>query len=310
MKENEEDVQIIHVPDTNIVYAQDKVNIDAMVSTARAYPRNIQRAKKNAVDIVSMDEATAQTCTYSVPRGGRAITGPSVHLAKILAQQWGNLRIEAKVVDISATHITSEAVCFDLESNFALKTQVKRSIVAKNGRRFPEDMITVTGNAANSIALRNAILAVIPRPVVDAVYNAAIQTLTGDVSDEKKLRKRARTIVDKMMGTYAITEEQVLSAIGKASVDFITADDLAVLIGIGTSIKEGDTTIEQAFSNKSNEPIKPETATNPNERAKELITSATSLKELDQRISTLPLSMREYWKEEIAAKQESFTENN
>ena len=55
---------------------------------------------------------------------------------------------------------------------------------------------------------------------------------------------------------------------------------------------------------------KPETATNPNERAKELITSATSLKELEQRISTLPLSMREYWKEEIAAKQESFTENN
>jgi hypothetical protein len=309
MSENTES-ESVQVITTDLVYQQDKAMADLQISTAKLYPRNIQRAKKNAVDIVSMDEATAQTCTYSVPRGGRAITGPSVHLAKILAQQWGNLRIEAKVVDISATHITSEAVCFDLESNFALKTQVKRSIVAKNGRRFPEDMITVTGNAANSIALRNAILAVIPRPVVDAVYNAAIQTLTGDVSDEKKLRKRARTIVDKMMGTYAITEEQVLSAIGKASVDFITADDLAVLIGIGTSIKEGDTTIEQAFSNKSNEPIKPETATNPNERAKELITSATSLKELDQRISTLPLSMREYWKEEISAKQESFTENN
>lgn len=256
MSENE-NMEIVQVADAQIIYQQDRASIDTQISTAKAYPRNIQRAKKNAVDIVSIDQETAQTCTYSVPRGGKAITGPSVHLAKILAQCWGNLRIEAKVVDISGTQITSEAVCFDLENNIAIKTQVKRSITDKTGRRFKEDMITVTGNAANSIALRNAILAVIPRPIVDSVYKAAIETITGDVSDATKLKKKARTVIDRMMGTYNVTEAQVLKIIGKAAIDFVTAEDLSTLIGVGTAIKDGDTTVEAVFNSGGSAPSGP-----------------------------------------------------
>jgi len=102
--------ELITVVDASVVYQQDKAAIDTMIATAKSFPRNMQRAKKNCVDIVTIDQETAQTCTYSVPRGGKSITGPSVHLAKIIAQQWGNLRIESKVVDISATQVTSEAI--------------------------------------------------------------------------------------------------------------------------------------------------------------------------------------------------------
>src|SRR5687768_13694267 len=84
----------------SIIYQQDKAAIDMQISTAKAYPRNIKRSTENAIAIVTIDAETAKTCTYSVPRGGKPITGPSVHLAKILAQVWGNLRIEAKVVSI------------------------------------------------------------------------------------------------------------------------------------------------------------------------------------------------------------------
>jgi hypothetical protein len=229
-----------------IVYQQDKAAIDMQISTAKAYPRNIKRATENALAIVTIDAETAKVCTYSVPRGGKAITGPSVHLAKILAQTWGNLRIEAKVVAIDATQITSEAVCFDLESNLAIKTQVKRSITGRQGR-FNEDMITVTGNAANSIALRNAILSVIPRSVVDKVYNTAKQVITGDVSDKNKLIAKRKQVFDGLKDTFSLTEKEILSAVGKAAIDHVTADDLVVLIGIGTAIRDGDTTVEQAF---------------------------------------------------------------
>ncbi len=85
-----DELQIVQVaPDT--VYQQDKASIDIQISTAKAFPRNIKRATDNAIAIATLDVDTAKTCTYSVPRGGKAITGPSVHLAKILAQQWGNL---------------------------------------------------------------------------------------------------------------------------------------------------------------------------------------------------------------------------
>jgi hypothetical protein len=229
-----------------IIYQQDKAAIDVQISTAKAYPRNIKRATENAIAIVTMDLETAKTCTYSVPRSGKAITGPSVHLAKILAQVWGNLRIDAKVVSIEDRQLTSEAVCFDLENNLAIKTQVKRSIMGKQGR-YNDDMITVTGNAANSIALRNAVLSVVPRAIVDKVYNAAKQTITGDISDNTKLIAKRKKVFDGLKDTYNVTEKEILTAIGKAAIDHVDGDDLVVLIGIGTAIKDGDTTIEMAF---------------------------------------------------------------
>lgn len=244
--ENTNIVEVVEEVSPQVIYQQDKAQIDVQISTAKAFPRNLKRSIENALAIVTMDKETAATCTYSVPRGGKAITGPSVHLAKILAQVWGNMRVEAKVVLIDNKQITSEAVCFDLENNLAIKAQVKRSIVGKNGR-FNDDMITVTGNAANSIALRNAVLSVVPRAVVDKIYNAAKQTITGDISDKTKLISKRKQVLDGLKDTYNLTEKEILSAVGKAAIDHLTSDDLVVLIGIGTAIKDGDTNIDLAF---------------------------------------------------------------
>jgi len=251
---NEEVTIIETVPDA--IFQADKALIDQQIATAHAFPRNIKRATDNSVAIVTMDKETAETCTYSVPRGGKAITGPSVYLAKIIAQQWGNMRVEAKVISVDNKQVTSHAVCWDLESNLAIKVEVKRSVIGKNGR-FNDDMITVTGNAANSIALRNAVLAVVPKAVVDKVYKAAKEVITGDVSDENKLKAKRRQVVDGLKGTYNVTEAEVLSAVGKASLDHLTADDIVVLIGVGTAIKDGDTTIDYAFKKVKDAP-KPE----------------------------------------------------
>ncbi len=243
----EQEDMTLQVSPTEITYQQDKAFIDMQISTAKAFPRNIRRAIQNAVAIVGINQKTAEVCTYSLPRGGKPITGPSVHLAKILAQCWGNLRIDAKVVNIDQTHVTSEAVCFDLENNLAIKTQVKRLIIGKKGARFSEDMITVTGNAANSIALRNAVLSVIPRGVVDEVYAAAKNAITGDISDQVKLVAKRKQVVEGLKDGFNVTEAEILKAIGKASIDFITAEDIITLTGIGTALKEGDTTVDQAF---------------------------------------------------------------
>jgi len=250
-----EEITITEVQDASVIYNQDKAFIDVQIATAKTYPRNLKRAVDNSIAIVTMDQETASTCTYSLPRGGKPITGPTVHLAKILAQQWGNLRCEAKVVEIGQKQITSQAVAFDLENNLAIKVEVKRSIMSKNGR-FNDDMITVTGNAANAIALRNAILAVIPRAVVDKVYNEAKRTITGDLSDQTKLLAKRKKVFDGFKETYALTEQEILSAIGKAAIEHVTQDDLVVLIGIGQAIKDGETTVNDAFRPKQTTAMK------------------------------------------------------
>jgi hypothetical protein len=241
-----EQLVVLKGEETQIIYQQDKATIDTMISTAKAYPRQLKRVIDNCIAIVTLDTETASTCTYSVPRGGKTVTGPTVHLAKILAQQFGNIRIEAKVISIEQKHITSQAIAFDLENNLAIKVEVKRSIMGKTGR-FNDDMITVTGNAANSIALRNAVLSIIPKAIVDKVYNEAKRTITGDLSDKTKLIQKRKQVIDALKDTYGVSEEEILSSIGKVSIDHVTIDDIVVLIGIGTAIKDGDTSVEQAF---------------------------------------------------------------
>jgi citrate lyase gamma subunit len=230
----------------SVIYNQDRAVIDTQIATAKAYPRNIKRAIDNAMAIVTLDQETAESCSYAVPRQGKSITGPSVHLAKILAQQWGNMRIEAKVVDVDMTHVTSQAIAFDLETNIAIKVEVKRSIIGKQGR-FGEDMITVTGNAANAIALRNAILTVIPKGAVDKVYKAAQEKVTGNLSDENKLNARRKQVVEGLISAFFITEAQVCGAVGKQSTAHIGAKEIGELVAIGQAIKDGDVTIESAF---------------------------------------------------------------
>jgi hypothetical protein len=250
-----EEVKVTEVQDMSVIYSQDKAVIDTQIATAKAYPRNMKRAVENSVFIVTLDEETASTCSYSLPRAGKVITGPTVHLAKIIAQNWGNLRVEAKVVSIDKTTLTSQAIAFDLENNLAIKVEVKRSIMTKTGR-MNDDMITVTGNAANAIAMRNAILNVIPRGVVDKIYNEAKNKITGDLSNDTKLSLKRKKVFDGFKTTYDVSELEVLSAIGKAAIEHVTQDDLVVLIGIGQAIKDGDTTVDLAFRPKKTNALK------------------------------------------------------
>lgn len=260
--ENQTDeIVITEASNTDVIYSQDKAAIDMQISTAKAYPRNITRSVNNSIAIVTMDKETAATCTYSVPRGGKPITGPSVHLAKILAQNWGNLRVEAKVISTDQKTVTCQAIAFDLENNLAIKVEVKRSIMTKTGR-MSDDMIVVTGNAGNSIALRNAVLSVIPRAIVDKVYNEAKKMITGDVSDKTKLLAKRKQVFDALIDSYQVTEKEILAAIGRSSINHVDANDLVVLIGIGQAIKDNDTTVELAFKTPKN------TATGDEKKAK------------------------------------------
>lgn len=226
----------------------ERANIDIQVSTAKQYPRSISRCANNAVAIATMDKDTAQSCGYALPRGGKPITGPSVHLAKIIAQQYGNLRAEAKVVEITDKQVVSRGTAWDLENNYAVSFEVRRSIIGRNGNRFSDDMITVTGNAANSIAYRNAIFGIVPKSITDKAYKAAQHLITGDLSDEEKLIKRRDGAIKHFINTYGITEEEVIKLCGKHTVNQIQADEIALLLGFAQSLKDGDTTVEELMA--------------------------------------------------------------
>lgn len=223
----------------------ERANVDSQVATAKQYPRNIRRSIDNSIVMATMDNETAQSCGYALPRGGKPITGPSVHLAKIIVSNWGNMRTEAKVVQITDKQIISRGTAWDLETNVASAFEVRRSIIDKKGNRFSDDMITVTGNAANSIAYRNAVFSVVPKAVVDKVYKAAQKCITGDLSDNEKMLKRRNDAIRFFNDEWGITEEEVVKLCGKQTVNQIKADEIALLLGMAQSLKDGDTTVDE-----------------------------------------------------------------
>jgi hypothetical protein len=221
-----------------------RAEIDIQIATAKKYPRSIKRFQQTAKNMATLDEDTAASCMYSLPRGGKHLEGPSVRLAEIIAACWSNLRVGARIVEEGDSFLTAQGFCHDLEVNLAATIEVRRRITGRNGKRFNDDMIQVTGNAAASIAYRNSVFRVVPKAYWQPVFEAARQTALG----------KAETLVarrTKAFGYWAkagISEAQILAVVGKASVEDVGLEELLHLRGIFTAVKEGQVTIEQAFT--------------------------------------------------------------
>lgn len=222
---------------------QQRGEVDTQISTAKRYPRSIKAFKERAMSLATLDEETASSCFYSLPRDGKNIEGPSARLAEIVANSWGNMRAQANVVDMDGQFVVARGVCWDLESNTAISVDVRRRITNKQGRRFSDDMIGVTSNAACSIALRNAVFKVVPMAICKGVYEAARKVAIGDATT---LVKRRGDMIA-YFGKMGVSEKQVCAAVDKAGVDDIGLEELATLKGMATAIKEGDTSVDEAF---------------------------------------------------------------
>jgi len=234
----------------NSFFEQERAKYEIAMSTAKAYPRNLELFLKNAITTVTLDLETAQSCNYALPGGGKAIQGPTVHLAKVMAQYFGNFMAEAKVISIDGNSVTSKGMAYDLETNFGLTIEVKRSIMYYNaGRlvRMSNDMITVTGNAANSIALRNAIFSVIPQAFTNKINREAKNMIIGDISDKERFLSRKNEIFEELKSKYKLKDEEVLYSIGKREISNVIPDDLLALIGFGQAIKDGDASVDYVF---------------------------------------------------------------
>jgi hypothetical protein len=132
-------------------------------------------------------------------------------------------------------------------------------------------MQIVTANAACAIARRNAIFEVIPRALVDSVYEEVKKVALGT---EKTLEERRQSVLGRF-GAMGVTREQILRMLGKESVESIDLEALELLIGLGTAIKDNMTTIDEVF-----EPTKEESE-DPNRKLtlRELARRAAEAKE-------------------------------
>lgn len=221
-----------------------RAELDIQISTAKQYPRDSKRALIEMIEQATATQEIAESCYYFLPRKDKKIEGPSVRLAEIALSCWGNTHVGKRVVGNDGKKVSAEAVCWDLERNVKINEIVDRSICGKDGRTYTHDMQIVTGNAAKSIALRNAIFSVIPKSIIEEVYRACRKAAVGEAG--VFLRRRKATF--DRLNELGIPERLILEFFNKNSTDEFDKENLADLIGVGTAIKEGLLKASDAFA--------------------------------------------------------------
>lgn len=254
MQELETQSREVSAIDTESMSLITRGEIDMQIATAHKYPRSIKRFRDEALSMVTLNEVIASECFYALLRKSFnketrkyedvVIEGPSARFAEVIASAWGNCRAGARIVQESPTFIVSQGVFHDLERNVAIAYEVQRPIVGSSGQRFKADMIGVTGNAASSIALRNAILKGVPKAFWMDLYQAARRCAVGDFKSLSNRRIEAM----KEFAALGVSRERVLAHLGLAGIEDISQEHLLLLRGMLTALREGDSTPDQMFA--------------------------------------------------------------
>lgn len=232
-----------HAPDVGVSMALARAEIDGQIATARAFPRSISDFIRDAKELVTLDVDTAEACIYALPRDGKTIAGPSARFAEILQYCYGNSRGGGRVIAEEGDFIVAQGVYHDLEKNVQISMEVRRRITDKYGKKYKADMIGVTGNAAASIAHRNAVLKGIPKALWLPLYEAARMVAVGDVTTLVDRRGKALS----WFQNVNVTPEMVCKKLDVPGIEDIGLPELEILTGLRTAIREGSISPEDAF---------------------------------------------------------------
>ncbi len=239
--------ELIQVQQAELLQAINRSEVDMQIATAKQYPRHLPTVLNQIATLATLDTETAEDCFYVLRRGGangsNAIEGLSVRMAEIIAGAWGNLRVQTRIIGNDGKTITAQGICHDLETNVAVSVEVKRRITDKYGKTYSEDMQVVTGNAASAIAFRNAVLKVVPKAVTKRVIADVKQVAMGQALDLETSRQR---MVD-YFAKLGVTEELLLEYLELKKREEIDKERVFELRALANAIKEGTTTIQEAF---------------------------------------------------------------
>lgn len=209
--------------------------------------------------------AFCEAAIYSVPRGGKSITGPSIKFAEAALRCMTNVLPETRViVDDDDKRIVQVSVT-DLEANITYthelvvgKTVERRTLRGGEnvvGRRTnsqgaevfivsaTEDEIAMKQNAGVSKALRTLALRMLPGDILDDALDQIGETFRSGGGDPSAVRKK---IADKF-AELGVRPSQLAEYLG-APLEQASPAQINDLRLLHNGIREGSTTFAQALA--------------------------------------------------------------
>lgn len=228
--------------------------IQAALTIAAHRPRNQAAAFERIMQACDRP-FLAEQALYTYPRGGATVSGPSIRLAEVLAQNWGNISVGIR--EISQTDGVSEVEAFawDLETNFQETKifHVPHERHTKKGKiklTDPRDIYELIANNG-SRRLRACIMSVIPGDIIDAAVERCKKTMS---SGKEPIAERIKKLI-LAFSEQGVKVEHIEKRLGH-NMDVTMEQELVILRGIYKSIKDGMAKREDFFdiSNKETKP--------------------------------------------------------
>lgn len=220
--------------------------VQGAIFMAKQFPRDeyaaIGRIKRMCERI-----SLAEQATYSYPRGGKQVTGPSIRLAEAIAQAWGN--IDCGVIELENKNGSSElmAYAWDLETNTRVTKlfKVKHVRDTKKGSSALTDSRDIYEATANFGArrLRACILSVIPGDVVESALDVCKETVMSQ--DKTPIKDR----IDKLQKAFKelnVTKEQLEEYAQRNLAEF-GREEIFTLQGVYKAIRDGQSKPDDYF---------------------------------------------------------------
>lgn len=222
--------------------------VKGQIFMAKSYPRNYFEAEKRILDACRRP-SLATTATYAYKRGSSKVEGPSIRLAEVLAQNWGNLSYGIQELEQRDGESVAKAFCWDLETNvrqekiFTVK-HVRSARGSLTKLTEPRDIYErVASDGARR--LRACILGVIPGDVVEMAVDQCRLTLAGQ--SDKPLKDRISGALSHFKENYGVTQEMIEEHFGYSASSF-SEFDLAQLTSIRNSLKDNMSKVEDWFN--------------------------------------------------------------
>ena len=211
--------------------------VEGAIIMAKKFPRDETVAYTKIINACKR-KGIAEKAMYQYPRGGKVVRGPSIRLAEVLAQSFGNLQYDIRELGRSDEESDVQASCWDLETNFrATKTfKVKHIRDTKNGPKKLKDERDIYEMIANMGSRRGraCILSVIPSDIVQSAIQQCEQTL---IDSKEPLSDRIRKMVVAFK-EFGVTKEMIENFFNH-SIDKVDNKELVDMIGIYNALKDG-----------------------------------------------------------------------
>jgi len=217
------------------------------ILVAKRFPRQRQQCK-NQIMQACQRHSFAEDALWTYPRGGQQISGPSIRLLELIAQEWGNIdygwRELNRQIGNADEGVIGRSECEVYAWDKQTNTRSKKQFVVEHVRdtKYGKDILESERDVYEKVAnyavrrMRSCIKTVIPSDVVNDAIDTCERTIAKGPENRSKIE-----VIESMVhkfNNFGVTAQDLANYLGIDDVENAGESDIVKLKGVFNALQE------------------------------------------------------------------------